>query len=160
VTVVPLRKFQSAPAEPRKLIVSRIDGHREWSSGGAYEMIAASDGSVELISPRKTLRVADGKRLAATLGRYAMEPWTDGDFSARWVYGLADGGPPDYGGGSAGHWLWIDIGTGVIPKHFDRDGNQTNPGAAGKPAIDHIVMANSSAAYHGKKLREALRRLA
>lgn len=162
MVVIPLRKEQPPPPEPlRKLTVSRIDGHREWGAGGSYEMIAASDGSAELISIRKTLRVTDGKRLGATLARYLMEPWKDGDLAVRWVYGDADGAPPDpyAGGGRPQHWLWLDVTTGVIRKHFDANGVLTNPVMAGQPAVDHIVLSNSSAGYHSKKLRDALRRL-
>jgi hypothetical protein len=156
MTVIPLRKEQPPPpASPRKLTVSRIDGHRGWSSGSSYEMIAASDGSVELIGPRKTLTVADGERLWKTLGRYEMKSWTDGDLEVRWVYGDAEGTPPEYGGRQAAHWLWLDIAVGekVYPP--------TNLRLAGQTYIhkDHIVLANSSATYHGKKLREALKAL-
>jgi hypothetical protein len=121
-------------------------------------MIAASDSSVELSNGRKTVRVTDGNRLVRTLRRYHMEPWTEGDLSVRRVYDLADGGPSGHGG-AVGHWLWIDITVGVIPKHFDPTATRPNPSMAGKPSVDHIVLANSSAAYLGTKLREALRRL-
>jgi hypothetical protein len=155
MAVIPLRKEQPPPAPIRKLTVSRIDGHREWSAGVSYLMIASSDGSVELIGSRKTLHIADGKRLAATLGRYAMQPWTDGDLSVRWVYGTADGVSSEYGGRRDEHWLWLDIAIG------EKTYPPTNPTRAGQTYIEtqHVVLANSSATYHGKKLRDALRRL-
>jgi hypothetical protein len=154
MTVIPLRKGQPPPSgtPPRKLTVSRIEGHREWSVGGPYEMIASSDGSVELIGHRKTL-VVDGDLLVWTFER-SMKPWTEGGLSARWVYGNADGSDPSVVG-MAKHWLWLDIAIGekVYPP--------TNPRLAGQTYIDthHIVLAGSSASYHGKKLREALAKL-
>jgi hypothetical protein len=60
MAVIPLRKDQPPPPEPlRKLTVSRIDGHR-MGAGVSYLMIAAS---VELIGDRKSIHIADGKRL-------------------------------------------------------------------------------------------------
>jgi hypothetical protein len=156
MAVIPLRKDQPQPASPRKLAVSSIEGSRQWGSGTSYQMIASSDGSVELIGHRKTLLVRDGKRLVRTLGRFVMDHWTDGDLAVRWVYGDADGAPHDPGwSGPPQHWLWLDItvGTRTIP--------MSNPVRGGEvvPDVEHCVLSNSSAQYHGKKLREALRRL-
>ena len=68
MAVIPLRKDQPPPREPlRKLTVSRIGGRREWGAGVSYQMIAASDGSIELISDRKSIHIADGKRLRRIL---------------------------------------------------------------------------------------------
>jgi hypothetical protein len=101
-------------------------------------MIAASDGSVELIGHRKTVPVTDGERLANTLGRYVMKLWSDGDLSVRWIYGDADGVPSQYGRRPE-HWLWLDIRFGVR--------TITLPNATTTvPDLDHLVLSNSSAA--------------
>jgi hypothetical protein len=75
----------------------------------------------------------------------------------RWVYRSGDGGPPDpYAGGKRPeHWLWLDITVGerTIPMINPARGDQV------VPDIDHVVPSNSSASYHGKRLRDALRRL-
>ena len=68
MTVIPLRKDQPPPPEPlRKRRVSTMTGFEDHCDG-PIEMIAATDGSVELLCRKKTICV-EGQMLLDVLFR-------------------------------------------------------------------------------------------
>ena len=142
MSVIPLRKDQPPPPEPlRKRRVSTMAGIEDHCDG-PIEMIAASDGSIELLCRKRTIRI-EGKLLVDLFFRREAEV-RETEFFAYWS-------GPEFASeyGPQGWHVRLCI---RLPSRFNDQGQELKQ-------YHRISMSMSSALYHGRKLKKVLRGL-